>query len=105
MGKQERSRSRKGRCDLEFNRPPYPYIYHETTTLTPFDKLRRRASLRDQRRCIALAMPSMANDDWDGAAPMHKALKNLATSSRPISASRVKTAASTALDNVKVRPR
>lgn len=44
----------------------------------------------------------MANGDWDGAASMHKALKVLATSSRPISASRVKTAASTALDNVKV---
>lgn len=33
---------------------------------------------------------------------MHKALKALATSARPISASRVKTAAATALDNVKV---
>lgn len=44
----------------------------------------------------------MANDDWDGAIPMLKALKVLATSSRPISASRVKTAAATALDNVKV---
>lgn len=44
----------------------------------------------------------MANDDWDGAASMHKALKVLATSSRPISASRVKTAAARALDNVKV---
>lgn len=47
-------------------------------------------------------MPSGANDDWEGASSMHKALKVLATSSRPISASRVKTAASTALDNVKV---
>ncbi|CAM9104661.1 unnamed protein product, partial [Ectocarpus sp. 6 AP-2014] len=43
----------------------------------------------------------MTNDDWDGAASMHKALKVLATSSRPISASRVKTAAARALDNVK----
>ena len=45
----------------------------------------------------------MANDDWDGAVPMNKALKALATSVRPISASRVKTAAATALENVKVR--
>lgn len=44
----------------------------------------------------------MANDDWEGASRMHKVLKGLATSSRPISASRVKTAAATALDNVKV---
>ncbi|CAM9188628.1 unnamed protein product, partial [Ascophyllum nodosum] len=43
----------------------------------------------------------MANDDWDGAVPMNKALKALATSVRPISASRVKTAAATALENVK----
>lgn len=49
-----------------------------------------------------MASATMANDDWDGAASMHKALKVLATSSRPISASRVKTAAATALDNVKV---
>lgn len=35
--------------------------------------------------------------------PMHKAMKALATSSRPISASRVKTAAASALDNVKVQ--
>lgn len=34
---------------------------------------------------------------------MHRALKALATSVRPISASRVKTAAATALDNVKVQ--
>lgn len=45
----------------------------------------------------------MANDDWEGAMPMNKAMKALATSSRPISASRVKTAAATALDNVKVQ--
>lgn len=44
----------------------------------------------------------MANDDWDGAEAMRKALKALSTSVRPISASRVKTAAVTALDNVKV---
>lgn len=44
----------------------------------------------------------MANDDWEGAVAMHKALKALATSVRPISASRVKTAAATALANVKV---
>ncbi|CAM9244882.1 unnamed protein product [Pylaiella littoralis] len=43
----------------------------------------------------------MTNDDWDGAASMHKALKALATSTRPISASRVKTAAAKALENVK----
>lgn len=47
----------------------------------------------------------MSNDDWDGAASMHKALKGLATSTRPISASRVKTAAAKALENVKVKPR
>lgn len=44
----------------------------------------------------------MSNDNWDGSVAMHKALKALATSTRPISASRVKTAAATALDNVKV---
>ena len=44
----------------------------------------------------------MSNDDWDGSVAMQKALKALATSTRPISASRVKTAAATALDNVKV---
>ncbi|CAM9564859.1 unnamed protein product, partial [Laminaria digitata] len=44
---------------------------------------------------------AMSNDDWNGSVAMHKALKALATSTRPISASRVKTAASTALDNVK----
>lgn len=43
------------------------------------------------------------NDDWEGASTMHKALKALATSVRPISASRVKTAAATAIQNVKVR--
>lgn len=42
------------------------------------------------------------NDHWEGSAAMNKALKALATSVRPISASRVKTAAATALDNVKV---
>lgn len=42
------------------------------------------------------------NENWEGAVDMHKALKALATSARPISASRVKTAAATALDNVKV---
>lgn len=45
----------------------------------------------------------MSNDDWEGAAPMNKALKALATSVRPISASRVKAAATTALKNVKVK--
>lgn len=44
----------------------------------------------------------MSNDNWNGSVAMHKALKALATSTRPISASRVKTAAATALDNVKV---
>lgn len=52
---------------------------------------------RSGRFCAA-----MSNDDWDGSVAMHKALKALATSSRPISASRVKTAAATAMDNVKV---
>lgn len=47
----------------------------------------------------------MANDDWEGSVAMHKALKALATSARPISASRVKTAAAKALDNVKVIPK
>lgn len=42
------------------------------------------------------------NDQWDGSDALDKALRALATSSRPISASRVKTAAATALDNVKV---
>lgn len=45
----------------------------------------------------------MSNDDWEGAASMNKALKALATSVRPISASRVKAAATTALKNVKVK--
>lgn len=42
------------------------------------------------------------NDDWEGASAMQKSLKALATSVRPISASRVKTAAATAIQNVKV---
>lgn len=51
-----------------------------------------------------VGLGAMTNDDWDGAASMHKALKALATSTRPISASRVKTAAAKALENVKVKP-
>lgn len=58
--------------------------------------------LRLEERAVK-GLGAMTNDDWDGAASMHKALKGLATSTRPISASRVKTAAAKALENVKVK--
>lgn len=69
----------------------------EKCPLSPWGRKSRR------RNTLSRFLPPMANDDWEGAMPMHKAMKALATSSRPISASRVKTAAATALDNVKVR--
>lgn len=58
-----------------------------------------RRAAGEQKPGTKMANP---NDDWEGAGAMNKSLKALATSVRPISASRVKTAAATAIQNVKV---
>lgn len=48
-------------------------------------------------------MASPYNDDWEGADELLTSLKALATSVRPISASKVNTVAATAIHNVKVQ--